>query len=75
MNIPTRDKAHILSVNVQFHDKKEGQKLPAAQAYLFNRVGQLVDAKSVSTELVTFEIDPNQKYRVIVGPHLVTTDK
>jgi len=73
MNSSMGDTVHILSVNVEFHGQKEGQKLPTTQAYLFDRAGRLVDVKSVGKEQVTFEINLNQRYQVMVGPHLVAT--
>ncbi len=72
MNTSMGNTMHTLSVNVKFHDQKEGQKLPTTQAYLFDRTGRLVDAKSIGKEQVTFEINPDQRYQVMVGPHLVT---
>src|ERR1700720_2863066 len=58
-----------ISVNVSL-SSQEGQKLPAARAYLFDRAGRLVDSQTVA-KTITFKVRPDQDYRVTVGPDLL----
>ena len=37
-----------ITVRISLHGRSEGQALPSARAYLFDRVGQLVDSKPVA---------------------------
>jgi hypothetical protein len=49
---------------------REGQKLPAARAYLFDRAGRLINSNPVGKAII-FPVKPGQDYRVTVGPELL----
>lgn len=53
---------------------QEKEKLPVIRAYLFDRAGRLVDSKFASAS-VTFKVNPQQDYRVTVGPDLIKEGK
>ena len=63
----------IINVNVSL-SRQEGQQLPAARAYLFDRAGRLVDSQPVA-KTVTFKVQHDQDYRVTVGPDLLKDGK
>ena len=60
-----------ITVRISLHGRSEGQALPSARAYLFDRVGQLVDSKPVAADPVTFNVAADRAYRVTVGPELL----
>jgi hypothetical protein len=54
------------------HSERDGGQLPPARAYLFDSRDRLVDSKPAGREPVTFPIAGDQRYRVTVGPDLVS---
>jgi hypothetical protein len=64
---------NTITVNVVLASQ-EGQKLPTARAYLFDRVGRLVDSHPVA-QAIRFNVSPTQDYRVTVGPDLLKDGK
>lgn len=72
MDSPMEQTTRTLSIHTTFHGQKEGQALPSTQAYLFDAAGRLVAVRPVGTEGTTFEINPTQRYRAVVGPALVS---
>ena len=70
-----QDKGRTISVRVALRGQTEGQTLPAARAYLFDRAGRLVDSKPVRQESTEFQVAPDQAYRVTVGPDLLAESK
>ncbi len=75
MNTPMEQTTGTLSIDTTFHGQKEGQALPSTQAYLFDSAGRLLAIKPVGAEAVTFEINPAQRYQIIVGPALVSENQ
>ena len=53
---------------------QEGQKVPAARVYLFDRSGRFVDSKPAAKS-VAFDVNPQQDYRVTVGPDVFKDGK
>lgn len=47
---------------------------PDILVYLFDRSGRLVESMPATERTVEFKIDPTQRYRVTVGPNLLTGD-
>src|SRR5215470_2511301 len=70
-----QDKGRTISVRVALRGQTEGQTLPAARAYLFDRAGRLIDSKPVRQESTEFQVAPDQAYRVTVGPDLLAESK
>jgi len=70
-----QDSGRTISVRVALRGQTEGQTLPAARAYLFDRAGRLVDSKPVRDESAEFQVAPDQAYRVTVGPELLAESK
>ena len=58
-------------LRITLRGRSEGQALPSARAYLFDRVGRLVDSKPVAADPVTFNVAAERAYRVTVGPELL----
>ena len=70
-----QDKGRTISVRVALRGQTEGQTLPAARAYLFDRAGRLIDSKPVRQVSTEFQVAPDQAYRVTVGPDLLAESK
>jgi hypothetical protein len=70
---PASNGRNTITVNVVLASQ-EGQKLPTARAYLFDRVGRLVDSHPVA-QAIRFNVSPTQDYRVTVGPDLLKDGK
>jgi hypothetical protein len=68
---PPAGKRTSISVTVALAGQIEGQQLPSARVYLFDRAGRLVESKPVDKETVRFKVDPLTDYRVTVGPDLL----
>jgi hypothetical protein len=60
-----------ISVKVALHGQTEGQSLPSARAYLFDRADRLIHSELVRDQSVAFNVTANQAYRVTVGPDLL----
>jgi hypothetical protein len=60
-----------ISVKVALHGQTEGQPLPTARAYLFDRADRLIHTELVRDQSVEFNVTANQAYRVSVGPDLL----
>lgn len=60
-----------ISVDVALHGQGEGQALPSARAYLFDRADRLVKSELVRGKAAQFSVAANQAYRVVVGPDLL----
>src|SRR5215470_8742101 len=60
-----------LTVETIFNGQEQGEELPSARAYLFDRAGQLVSSEPLGKNAITFQVEGDQNYRVIVGPDLI----
>ena len=60
-----------INVNIALHGQADGQVLPTARAYLFDRSDRLLHSKVVSEESIQFNVAATQAYRVTVGPDLL----
>jgi hypothetical protein len=70
---PSGKSRNSITVHVAL-SPKEGAKVPAARAYLFDTAGRLVSSEPAAKS-VTFKVDPHQDYRVTVGPDLLQDGK
>ena len=61
-----------LTVRATLHSTRSGGQLPPVRAYLFDSRDRLIESKAAGREPVTFQIAGNQRYRVTVGPDLVS---
>lgn len=75
----TEDKAtgdtKTITVQIALHGQTEGQALPSARAYLFDRAGRLVNSQTAGKDPVKFNVAADQAYRVTVGPDLLAQSK
>jgi hypothetical protein len=69
----TKSKTRSLKVEVVFHGREGGESLPPTRAYLFDRAGKLVKSERVEKGELSFDVAPDQNYRVVVGPDLIGT--
>ena len=70
---PSGKGRNSVTVNVAL-SPKEGAKAPTARAYLFDQAGRLVSSEP-ATKSVTFKVNPQQDYRITVGPDLLQDGK
>jgi len=64
-----------IAVQIALRGQTEGQALPPARAYLFDRAGRLVDSKTAGDAQIKFQVAADQAYRVMVGPDLLAQSK
>lgn len=67
-----QSRAKSLAVEISMSVPKD-KKAPDVVVYLFNAAGQLVESKPAQPR-VELAIDPQQRYRVTVGPNLIPKD-
>jgi hypothetical protein len=75
MDARSKAQNRTLRVDVVFQDLGKGEDLPPSRAYLFDRAGKLVESQAIAKDPVTFPVDPEQRYQVMVGPDLLRDTK
>lgn len=75
MENASKSQQRTLRIEAVFHGQEQGEELPPARVYLFDRTGRLVASEPLGKEVVTFRVESNQNYRVMVGPNLLGKEK
>ena len=75
MDTKAKSQQRTLKVEVVLHGQEKGEETPAAHAYLFDRSGKLVAHEPVKGETISFPVESNQNYRIVVGPNLMSGGK
>lgn len=63
-----------LTVETVFSGTEPNETLPPVRVYLFDHAGKYVTSESAGQTNVTFPINDNQSYRIVVGPDLLNKD-
>jgi len=75
MDTKAKSQPRTLRVEVVLHGQEKGEELPSARVYLFDHTGRLVHHEPVKREALSFPVESNQNYRVVVGPDLTIGGK
>lgn len=63
-----------LTVETAFSGKGPDEPLPPVRVYLFDHTGNYVSSEPAGQTNVTFQIDDDTNYRIVVGPDLLTNN-
>jgi hypothetical protein len=75
MDTKAKAQSRTLRVEVVLHGQEQGEELPSTRAYLFDQTGRLVHHEPVKRGALSFTVESNQNYRVVVGPDLAIGGK